>query len=214
MTTASGIRAEIRIESPENCPVSDASERVDGTAGSVSRSVPSEAGAVVEEFELDSTADVAHPELTEVYSTGDETTYRFTRDWNGLCICEAVEACGLPVSDVRASDGALFVGMHVTDVETLKEVIAGLQETFDGVSLYRLTRTAERASRDVVEVDRSALTDRQREVLETAFEMGYFSYPMEANANECADALGISPSTFSEHCSTALTKLLASILSE
>lgn len=214
MTSASGILAELRIEAPENCPISEASERADGVAESVSRSVPNEANAVVEDFTIDSTAEIDHPELTEVYSADGETTYRFTRERDGACVCEAVESFGLPVSDVRARRGELILSIYVTDVETVKAIIAGLRETFDGVYLHRLARTGDRSSRDAIEVDRGALTDRQREVLETAFEMGHFSYPMEANANEVADELGICPSTFAEHLSTALSKLLASILSE
>ncbi|WP_455429089.1 helix-turn-helix domain-containing protein [Haloarcula regularis] len=61
-------------------------------------------------------------------------------------------------------------------------------------------------------VDRGQLTDRQREVLETAVEMGYFEYPKGANAGEVAEALDITVSTFAEHLAAAETKLLGSIV--
>ncbi|MFW6000412.1 MAG: helix-turn-helix domain-containing protein, partial [Halorubrum sp.] len=58
------------------------------------------------------------------------------------------------------------------------------------------------------------LTDRQCEVLRTAYRMGYFERPRDANASEVADALDISPSTFAEHLATAQRKLLEEALAE
>jgi predicted DNA binding protein len=45
----------------------------------------------------------------------------------------------------------------------------------------------------------AALTDRQLEVLRTAYLSGYFSWPRESSAAACAEALGISQPTFSQH---------------
>ena len=61
-------------------------------------------------------------------------------------------------------------------------------------------------------VDRGRLTDRQREVLQTAYDMGYFDHPKRANASEVAAALDISPSTFTEHLAVAQQKILEAIL--
>jgi predicted DNA binding protein len=61
---------------------------------------------------------------------------------------------------------------------------------------------------DRVFINRGRLTDRQREVLETAYEMGYFERPKQANATEIATDLGIAQSTFTEHLMTAQRKLL------
>jgi len=56
------------------------------------------------------------------------------------------------------------------------------------------------------------LTDRQSESLITAFEEGYFDTPRKATADHCANALGISQSTFSQHLNVALYKILKSLL--
>ncbi|KTG11363.1 bacterio-opsin activator [Haloprofundus marisrubri] len=45
----------------------------------------------------------------------------------------------------------------------------------------------------------SSLTTRQRKVVETAVETGYYRSPREASLEEVADAVGITPSTVSEH---------------
>jgi DNA-binding transcriptional ArsR family regulator len=57
------------------------------------------------------------------------------------------------------------------------------------------------------EVDRR-LTGRQREVLEAAFEAGYYDWPREISSEELAEELGISQPTLSEHLTAAERKLL------
>lgn len=52
------------------------------------------------------------------------------------------------------------------------------------------------------------LTDRQREVLETAFEAGYYDWPRDCTGAEVASELGISSATFSEHIHAAERNIL------
>lgn len=52
------------------------------------------------------------------------------------------------------------------------------------------------------------LTDRQRQVLRTAFEAGYYEWPRQATGEEVAAELGISSATFSEHVHAAERRLL------
>lgn len=56
------------------------------------------------------------------------------------------------------------------------------------------------------------LTDRQREVLELAHELGYFDHPKRANKGDVAAELGVTTSTVSEHLSMTQRKLMESIL--
>lgn len=53
------------------------------------------------------------------------------------------------------------------------------------------------------------LTLRQREVLETAFEMGYYDWPRDCTGRDVAEQLGITSATFSEHVFAAERKILA-----
>lgn len=53
------------------------------------------------------------------------------------------------------------------------------------------------------------LTDRQREVLRTAYDMGYYEVPREATTNEVAANLDVDSSTVSEHLQRAQRNLLA-----
>lgn len=52
------------------------------------------------------------------------------------------------------------------------------------------------------------LTDRQREVVETAYRAGYFDWPRDSTAEEVADSLDIAAPTFHAHLRKAESSLL------
>lgn len=56
------------------------------------------------------------------------------------------------------------------------------------------------------------LTDRQREVIETAWEMGYYEVPKVVSSEKIADELDLDPSTVSEHLQRAERNLLGQVL--
>jgi predicted DNA binding protein len=58
------------------------------------------------------------------------------------------------------------------------------------------------------------LTNRQRDVLETAFVSGYFDWPRGSTAEEVAESLGISAPTFHEHLRAGEQKLMATFFEE
>lgn len=211
----SGIRAEIRVDADGTCPVVEASLDLDSPSYTVARSVTGDSiDRVSEEFLLERDGDPdASVELTEVFDYGSKTMYRFTRERGWGCPCETVEAFDCPVVDLHVRNGALHLVFHADDMETLQETILTLQNQYPSVDVNRLLRSEHDAPEDnLVFVDRSRLTERQREVLETAHSMGYFDHPKRANAGDVAEALEITTSTFSEHLSAAQSKLLDAIL--
>lgn len=206
-----GLEAAIRIDDPGVCPVADASEETGERIESVTRS--SAAGTVVEEFELESCETT--PEGTEkVFGDDRYGVYRFERERTEPCLCERIETFGCPVVDIRSEDGGLRVVFRPTDVEALREIVGALREEFGSLQLEHLVQSGDPNGTDTVVVDRGRLTDRQREVLETAYEMGYFEHPKGANAGEVAAALDINSATLRGHLSAAQSKLLESLLEQ
>lgn len=214
MMASSGIRAEIAVRSPGSCPIASVSAETGATSRTVSRSVGSPADAVVtEEFVLDSDVEVDREDVEHVFSYGSRDVYRFSRERGAGCPCEAIERHDCPVVDVSTRDGTLYLVFHAPDMDRLQAVVSDFRESFDGVEVRRLLRSREdKTEQELVFVDSGSLTDRQREVLETAHEMGYFEHPKGANAGQVAEALGITTSTFTEHLSAAQSKLFSAIL--
>jgi PAS domain S-box-containing protein len=58
------------------------------------------------------------------------------------------------------------------------------------------------------------LTDRQREVLEAAYQAGYFSWPRESTAEEVAESLGLASATLHGHLRKAESVILSGLLDE
>ncbi|MCZ2809484.1 MAG: helix-turn-helix domain-containing protein, partial [Candidatus Bathyarchaeota archaeon] len=56
------------------------------------------------------------------------------------------------------------------------------------------------------------LTDRQEEIISTAFSSGYFDYPKKTGSSKLANKLGISVSTLSEIMRAAQRRILAEYL--
>jgi len=209
-----GIRAVVHVGSPGQCPAAALSNESQSTVTDVTWSTPDGEGRVVEDLTVETADGVDDDRLTEVYRAGSRRTYRFDREAEPSCVCQSVEELGVPLADVQARDGALELTFFADDVGVVRETVSRLRGGFDDVSVKYLSRAGDADSSDLVMVDRDRLTARQREVLETAHDLGYFEYPKGANAATVADELGIATSTFVEHLSAAQSKLLDAVLEE
>jgi predicted DNA binding protein len=208
-----GIQVEMVVRGPGCCPIADLSGECNALVNSVARSSPAE-DCEVAEFTLPAEADPPADDMTPVFRTGSRTRYRYSYDPDGPCLCRFVEQHNCPVSDIHAENGDLFVTFYAESVETVRTIVTEAREVFSAVRLRHLSHSAGLDDEDHVVVDRGRLTDRQTEVLSTAYEMGYFDHPKEANANEVAAELDIATSTFSEHLAAAQGKLLSSVVAE
>jgi predicted DNA binding protein len=213
-----GVRAELAVHEPANCPLASLAAESDAPVTDVTWAAGGD--AVAEEFRVAADAipadAAALDSLSPVVDVGDERVYRFERDPDVSCACELVESLGSPVADVRLRDGTLVLTLHLADVERLRAVVAELASAAERIELRYLVHTGgeDAPGADPTFVDRARLTDRQREVLRTAHAMGYFEYPREANATAVADELGIGVSTFAEHLAAAQRVLLGDLLRE
>jgi hypothetical protein len=206
-----GIQIEMVVGGPGNCPIAELSGECGTMVNSVARSMPAE-DCEVAEFTLPCDVEPTRKDVTPVFHTGSRTRYRLSHEPEGPCICRFVEQYECPVSDIHAEHGELFVTFYAEDIETVRTIVTEAREVFSSVRLCHLTHSGSLADEDPVIVDRGQLTERQVEVLSTAYELGYFDHPKEANASEVADELDIATSTFTEHLAAAQRKLLSAVL--
>ena len=217
-----GVRVELRIPSPQQCPVADVSAATGGVGRSVTWSDDPQADRTIEEFVLESSSDDPTEEAADrsmpietVFADASSEIYRFDRGCEQDCPCVSIEQFGCPIADVEARDGTLFVTFHVAEMDEIRSILTTLRSRYDGLSVERLIRSETTAGDStLVHVDRDVLTDRQSEVLRTALEMGYFERPRGATAGDVADALDINRATFAEHLASAQRKLLPTIVGE
>lgn len=174
---------------------------------------PTEAGVrVVGEVTTPAASDPssAPSSVTEVFSDGSHSVYRFDAEGRG-CPCRRIPRHGCPIRNLRSESGALLLRFVVPDIGTVRSIVSDLRSHCESVEVRQLIRSESGEREELLVVNRSAFTDRQYEALRTAHEMGYFARPRGSNASEVADDLGVSVSTFGEHLSAAQSKLMDQI---
>jgi predicted DNA binding protein len=206
---SSGIRATVAFSNPGECPVAATAGAADATIDQVSTTatLPDSVGGVTEFL---APSDVSVPaDVEPIFSYGDQTIYRTRHEGEDSCPCECLGQHDCPIHRYTATGGELTIVFHAPDFETLQTVVGELRDRYPPVDVQRLLQPPlEGQPEDRVFVNRGRLTDRQLEILETAYEMGYFERPKQANATEIAEELGIAQSTFTEHLMSAQRKLL------
>jgi hypothetical protein len=207
---STGIRATVTFESPAGCAVAQFSRGADTAIDSVATSVSS-AGAPVTEFLVDDGE--AAGDTEPVFSYGTADVYRV--EHAGDCPCTCLGRFDCPIHRYLADGGELTVVFHAETFEQLQDVMEELRERFPSADVQQLLQPPLSGSPDDRRfVNRGKLTDRQVEVLQTAYREGYFERPRGANATELADDLGISQSTFTEHLVAAQQKLFADVFDD
>ena len=127
------------------------------------------------------------------------------------CICPVLQEYEC-VASIEAFDrGELVVTISVRDREVLESIVSGLREVGAGIRLIRITQSTEGTSShaDVLEVEADAITEKQREAVALAAEIGYYETPRRADLGDLADRLDISRSAVSQRLTAVESKLIA-----
>ena len=213
---AAGIRATVEFPQAVPCPIAAAARETGSVIDRVWSSVtPNGEATSVSEFLVSAEAPPSMDGLTPVLSLGRTHLLRAEHGDGPGCPCQLLGRHGCAVQQYSVRPESLRLVFHAVDYPELQAVVNDLLERFPAADVKRLLRDPDSGTGgDVVPVDRGRLTDRQLQVLQTAYRMGYFDRPRAANATEVADELDIDGSTFSEHLRAAEGKVLADLLEE
>ncbi|ESP90111.1 bacterio-opsin activator domain-containing protein [Candidatus Halobonum tyrrellensis] len=110
-------------------------------------------------------------------------------------------------------DGTTLV-VDIPESVDVRHITGLVGETFTRVEL-RSKQTFDRASESTL-YSRffEELTDRQLEVVQTAYYSGFFESPRDSTGEEVAETLGISPPAFHKHVRTVQRKLFSTLFDE
>lgn len=124
-----------------------------------------------------------------------------------------------------ANHGAVFRSASATPTATtlvidipesvdVRHITQLVQKTFTDVTL-RSKQTFDQASEhNLYSKFLDQLTDRQLEVIQTAYYSGFFESPRESTGEDVAETLDISPPAFYQHARTVQRKLFATLFDE
>lgn len=205
---AQGVRAKIKVNNPSICQMTDISASYDTECRSITWNNKN-GSEVVEEFI--STKDINGKEIEKIFNYSTESVYRFKRK-KEECMCEFLNKHDVPISEAYTENLDLYIVFYAENVKNLKQIISELSKK-EKIEIQYLVHSLEkdRKKGNSTFIDLDRLTDRQKEVLNKAYDMGYFEHPKKANAGNVAEELDISLSTFVEHLSTAQKKILKQI---
>lgn len=137
---------------------------------------------------------------------------------SGPCVTTTLADAGAIARSVLAEHG---VGDIVADVPAhvdVRRVVEQFSEHHPNSELVACRNSAEpvpvRTDRGVHATMADRLTDKQQEVLRTAYRRGYFSWPRRTTAEECANELGIAQPTFSQHIRAAQEKVVGRLFED
>jgi predicted DNA binding protein/putative methionine-R-sulfoxide reductase with GAF domain len=204
---------ELEIESPDTFLNAVAS--LTGQQVQYRETTPDADGATRVLFELDDppveevlaleSEFIAVDSVTHV-QRGDQHTFRASL--NGETVAGTLlESGGIP-QQVVASGEQTAATVRLPTQESVRAFLERVGETYPETEL--------RSKRDRQQADAhqpmqfaldSELTDRQREVLVTAYESGFFESPRETTGAELADLLGVSQPTVTHHLREAQRRL-------
>ncbi len=121
----------------------------------------------------------------------------------GPCVTTTLADAGAVTRSVAASDGTGRVVANVPAHVDVRTVVETFRSRHSGSELLASRQDTGsipvRSERGLKGTLAARLTDRQIEVFRTAYLSGYFEWPRERSARECAELLGISQPTFSQH---------------
>ena len=134
--------------------------------------------------------------------------YRYFGTRSGDCPSLVLEQMGHPPVNVIAANGDLTVTVYHNSRTEIRSIITTLRDLSIPTELMSITKCEmfeygrQRTSL------RDLMTERQYEVLQTAYQSGYYRHPKEANISDLSKKLDLHPSTVRQHLSAAEEKLL------
>ncbi|WP_305038422.1 helix-turn-helix domain-containing protein [Halovivax gelatinilyticus] len=144
----------------------------------------------------------------------DEGARLLSSDVSRYCICPVFQGHDCVASVDSLERGELVVTVSVASRDEFRSIVDSLREREASVRLLRVSRSVDEAGgvERALEIETSAITDKQREAVRMAVEAGYYETPRRTDLGELAERLGISKSAVSQRLTAVETRLVAGLV--
>ncbi|NHN46035.1 PAS domain S-box protein [Halostella sp. JP-L12] len=159
--------------------------------------------------------DLVSVEESRLISEGDDRCLFEATVSRDLIASRLVRHGGSPRS-MRADADGMEVVVDVPTTTDVREFIGMLRDAYPSVELAarRDVQRATHTRRDLVRSLFENLTDRQLEVLRTAYFSGFFEWPRESTGEDVAEMLGVSQPTVNRHLRLGQGRLLEQLFDD
>ncbi|PSP97407.1 hypothetical protein BRC94_10270 [Halobacteriales archaeon QS_5_70_17] len=144
----------------------------------------------------------------------DEEATRFEMRLSANTVATKLADNGAVTRSITVDDSGTRVVVELPQDADVREFVEAVQASYPATDLVarRNRSSSAQTRRDVRSGISERLTDRQHEVLRTAFASGFFEWPRDRTGQEVADSLDISQPTFNKHLRAAERKLFSMLL--
>ncbi|WP_339103377.1 PAS domain-containing protein [Haloterrigena salinisoli] len=171
---------------------------------------------------VDEPIDVDPADLTDLEGIGDVSVIADTDaetllqlHYTGPFLGAAVDANGGTLRTLVADETGTRAVVEVPETVEVRNVLSQLNRREFAVSLVARREGSTRTQSTIDAAARNALlerlTDRQREVVQTAYHGGFFEWPRRTTGESIADSLGISSPAFQKHVRATERKLFTAL---
>ncbi|WP_207586409.1 bacterio-opsin activator domain-containing protein [Halomontanus rarus] len=153
---------------------------------------------------------------SEAEGENEESEYRFEATVSGPTVPSRLLRYGATPRTIRATETRLEAVVDLPTDSDVRELVEALGDRYPSVELTG-RRDVERDSQTRREVTTSLvepLTDRQLEVLRTAYFAGFFDWPRESTGEEVAAMLGVTQPTVNRHLRLGQRRLLEQLFED
>lgn len=192
------VELAVDVDRDADCPL----------AGSIDRSATGSVQLVGE---------TCHVTFSSTDDGGSDEVRTYTTDVDEHCVCPTFCRSGCVPEVLAVRNGALRIGAYTDSRDTLGTVLERVRQNAANVRLRRLTTAAKTADSDGWRheaLDHVSLTEKQREAVQTAVDMGYYESPRDASLGDLADTLGVTRSALSQRLNAVETKLVTALATD
>lgn len=152
--------------------------------------------------------------INHVHKSGDEHLFEATT--TGSIVVQPLIDFGAVPQKITADQSVVHLEIELPQFANVREIVNLLENRFGKTELLRRRdrQRSGQSTREFIITLEDQMTERQYEVLRTAYESGFFEEPRAITGQEVADLIGISQSTFNHHLRAAERKLFMSLFGD
>ncbi|MFC6798007.1 MULTISPECIES: bacterio-opsin activator domain-containing protein [unclassified Haladaptatus] len=169
-------------------------------------------GADVEAVEAAANRLVAIDDVQRISASGSEGVLRLRLSQPFLALELADH--GAVLRSASSSPEAANVVIDVPDSVDVRHITSLVADSFATIELRSKKTVAREDTQNLYAKFLGQLTDRQLEVIQTAYYSGFFESPRERTGEEIAATLGISPPAFYKHARVVQRKLFTTLFED
>jgi PAS domain S-box-containing protein len=151
--------------------------------------------------DAEQSADIDRMKIISESEDDGETTYFCECTLHRDTFVSSLVDRGALLDTITVEDGSATITIRIPQSADVRDFVEVIEQSFGGVNLLARRELDEpvMTSQEFKSEVRNRLTERQEEVIKTAYFSGFFDWPRKSNGQEVAEMLGVTQPTVNRH---------------